>query len=261
MITLNRRLQAVSAEFTLMDGDRVHPGPPGHFVAAFYFLQAQGVRGTVAIAHLDAATRDVRRAENCTVSDLTTTPQSVSFNYLADSLPFPVPTEAAHALEWVPFQTALSREELRIQGLSPGTYQLTINDRIIATFDAADLARGINLAERSIPQLAQSRKALVILQKRWWLLGRLSIVAIIDSWVGRGLPRPITLEAIEPALATWEAELAAPPDHLQRNQPAEYRKFKPIAAELAAQASKLLAEARVAARLVAHRISLTFVIN
>ena len=261
MTTLNRRLQAKSPEFTLISGDRIHPGQPGHFVAAYYFLQAQGVRGTVAIAHLDAATSSVRRADNCIISDFTGTERSVQYTYLADALPFPVSPEAAPALDWVPFQTELNREEFRVQGLAPGTYQLKIDDQNIATFDAADLARGVNLAEFPTPQLAQARKVLELLQKRWFLIGKIRIVPMVEHHLGGDLPRPFTLEAIEPALATWEAQIAATPNHWQRNHPAEYREQKPVAAERPAQAAALLEEARAAAEPKARRISLSLLVN
>ncbi len=261
MTLLNRRLQEKSPEFTLIGGDRIHPGQPGHFAAAYYFLQAQDVRGTVAIAHLDAKTSGIRRAENCTISELTGTDRKFEFTYLPDSLPFPVPTGAIPALEWVPFQSELNREELRVQGLAAGNYQLKIDEQDIATLDAADLARGVNLALLPTPQLVQSQKVLKIMEERWALIGKLRIIAMVENSKGRELPRPITLEAMEPALAAWEVELAATPDHWQITQPMEYRKAKPTANDITQKSADLLVEARAAARPVPRRIALTLVQN
>lgn len=261
LTTLNRSLQKNDPAFTFLGGDRIHPGATGHFVVAYYFLQAQGVRGTVAIAHLDAKTGGIRKAAHCEVTALTATPQTVSFDYLAAALPFPIPEDAAAALDWIPFQSELNREELRVRGLAAGSYQLQIDEQEIATLAATDLARGINLAELGTPQLAQAREVLEILKKRWELIARLRAIATVEYQLGNDLPRPIAVAVLEAPLAIWEAELAAEANHWQGKLPAEYRVWKPTEAAIRTQADDLLRQARAAAQPVLRRIKLTLVEN
>lgn len=262
LTALNHRLQADNPAFTLISGDRVHPGAPGHFAAAFHFLKAQGVSGDVTRIQIDAARRTATRTESSRVSDLAISDTSVAFTYTADSLPLFIPPEATPALAWIPFQSELNREELRFTGLAPGAWQLAIDGEAITLLDSAALAEGFNLADFATPQRAQARRVFDLLQKRWELLGRLRLIAAIEHQHAGNLPRPLTVAALAPAIDAWALKLAAEsPTHWQRKHPEQYREWKPAENELRAEAEILLRQARAAAAPLPRKITLTRVVD
>jgi hypothetical protein len=55
-------------------------------------------------------------------------------------------------------QEALNQEPLRVTGLAPGQYKLSIDDDVIGTFAASALAAGINLADYPTPMLHQAQR-------------------------------------------------------------------------------------------------------
>ena len=258
LTTLSRTLQATEPTFTLISGDRVHPGAPGYLVMAYQVLLAQGVNGEVAVVNLNGTNGSVRLAANCEVKDVVATPQSVTFTYTARSLPFPVPSAAAPALKWIPFQTALNREELRVRGLAPGNYRLEIDQEVVGELSAANLDRGVNLAELSTPQLKQAQGVLQTLETRWDLMNRLRLIAAVEYEHGSKLSQPIAVKAMEPAITAWEAKLAGTPaNHWQRKHPAQYREWKPTQREIQMQADELLREARTKAEPKPRKVTLT----
>jgi hypothetical protein len=50
----------------------------------------------------------------------------------------------------------LDQQPLKVTGLKPSTYQLTIDSEVIGTFTDAELAKGINLANYGTPMRGQS---------------------------------------------------------------------------------------------------------
>ena len=256
LTTLNRSLQIADPTFTMISNDRVHPGAPGYLAIAYEFLHAQGVNTEVAIVHV-GATGAVRLAGNCEVSEVSATPESVAFTYTARSLPFPVPAGAVPALKWIPFQSSLNREELRVRGLAAGNYKLEIDQQVVGELSAADLERGVNMAELPTPQLKQAQAVLATLEKRWELMNRLRTIAMVEYQHGGKLPRPVSAEAIEPILAAWEATL--PPGHWQGKMPGQYRESKPAQGAIRAQADELLQQARTEAAPIPRKIALTLI--
>jgi lysophospholipase L1-like esterase len=168
MTEIMLKQQQKDSTFTLTGSDRIHPGNAGHFVMAWLFLKQQGLTGKpVADMVLDAAHPTVIKSENCTLSDLSGTPQDIHFNYLAKSLPFPTdtvprlwgnPSAQSQALSVIPFTEQMNKEELTVKGLSPGGYVLTIDDKPIGQWTAEDLAKGINLATLPTPMRTQAER-------------------------------------------------------------------------------------------------------
>ena len=96
---LSQRVQADDPSFTLTMDDRIHPDNDGHMVMAYLYLKAQGMAGKkVADVRIDAARRRVLTAENCRVDNLHGNSREVSFDYLAEALPYPLDT-VAHGWE------------------------------------------------------------------------------------------------------------------------------------------------------------------
>ncbi len=170
------RIQADDPMFSLSFGDRVHPDNDGNMMMAYLFLKAQGFSGKkVADLDIDAASAKVRFAENCTVSNVSRTKRGISFDYLAESLPYPLDTlhrglgsrPQSMVDRLVPFTEDMNQERLKVSGLK-GEYGLYIDDQFLGTWSAEDLAEGINLAELTwSPQYQQALEVMYLNEMRW----------------------------------------------------------------------------------------------
>ncbi|RFZ91795.1 hypothetical protein D0C36_10095 [Mucilaginibacter conchicola] len=176
MDQLNKKYQVTDPNFTLSgSNDRVHPESYGHLVWAYLFLCNQGLKDMeVADFTVDAANAKALAAVNCNISNVKGNAQSLSFDYLANSLPFPVDEEkhngdhhpASYALNYVPFTDDLNKEMLKVQSLN-GTYELKIDDKAMGRFSAADLAKGVNMALiTNTPQYQQALQILKLNEER-----------------------------------------------------------------------------------------------
>jgi lysophospholipase L1-like esterase len=137
--------------------DRVHPNPFGHMVIAYFILKAQGVPGIVAMVSVDSGEKRVVTAENCAVSNLEVKDGSLSFDYHAKSLPFPVSQEYKDSLAVVPWDE-LNREIIQIKGLPAGKYRLRASGLDAGVFGAADFAAGVNIAGLPTPNRSRAEE-------------------------------------------------------------------------------------------------------
>jgi len=179
MVDINAREQKVDSAFSFCGWDRVHPTTDGHMVMAYLFLKAQGFSGKpVADIVIDSKTGTIDLAENCNISSLQATPTSVTFNYKANSLPYPIDGKRydnetksqADALKVIPFMEEMNREGLAIKGLGNGYYNLKIGNRVIKRYTAQELARGINMAElKDTPQYQKALRIMEMNERRWRL--------------------------------------------------------------------------------------------
>ncbi|QXV66729.1 SGNH/GDSL hydrolase family protein [Mucilaginibacter sp. 21P] len=176
MDRLNKQYQQTDPNFTLSgSNDRVHPESYGHLVWAYLFLCNQGLKGMeVADFTVDAANAKAVTSVNCSISNVKGNAQAISFDYLANSLPFPVDEEkhngdhhpASYALNYVPFTDDLNKEVLKVRSLD-GNYELKIDDKSMGHFSAADLAKGVNVALiTNTPQYQQALQILKLNEER-----------------------------------------------------------------------------------------------
>lgn len=184
MARINAEAQARDPSFTITGADRVHPGEPGHMVMTYLFLKSQGLPGIVAGIDVDAVSGK-SRGERCTLTNVETGGNTVSFDCLAESLPFPVGSRAVPALALVPFMADLNREPITITGLDPGRYELLIDGELVLEAGADELSRGVDLAlnERT-PQYRQSHKAKAIRDHRHDVIsGRLRTIRAVEHFM------------------------------------------------------------------------------
>lgn len=178
MINITKTEQAKDSTFTLDNDDHIHPSNEGHMVIAYLMLKAQGLAGTpVADVSIDAASDKINKSSNCTISNVKNNAGTLSFNYLAKSLPYPIDTVArsggsqtqADALKVVPFMKDFNQEMLTITGLKGGTqYRLVIDSTIIGTWPSEAFASGINLASYpNTPQYQQATALMYLNEDRW----------------------------------------------------------------------------------------------
>ncbi len=177
MTEINIREQAGDSTFTLTGNDRIHPGNAGHMVMAYLFLKNQGLGNKpVADVQIDAAGSKVTKAENCSVTGLSAGNGAVQFNYLANSLPYPIdtisrmwdnPRPQSGASKVIPFYQEFNREMLTVKGLKDGNYELKIDSVVIGQWTGSELATGINLAaEASTPEYEQAMAVLWLNEER-----------------------------------------------------------------------------------------------
>lgn len=170
MTVINEREQKKDPKFTLTGTDRIHPGNAGHFAMAWLFLKAQGLTGTVvADVDINATKGKLVKALNSKVTNLKSTTTKLSFDYKANSLPFPTDTisrvwestqKQSDALKVIPFEDEFNKELLTVTGLKPNNqYILSIDGQKINQWNGAAFAKGINLAVLSnTPQYKQALK-------------------------------------------------------------------------------------------------------
>jgi lysophospholipase L1-like esterase len=168
MTVINEREQKTNPGYTNTGTDRIHPGSAGHFIMAYLFLKTQGLDGKIADVFIDAAKGKTIRSENASISAVKMSGTGISFDYLAKSLPYPIDTVPrvwmttqvqTEALNVIPFVKEFDEELLAVTGLKSKNYQVKIDNTVIGSWSAEELAKGINLAAvKSTPQYQQALK-------------------------------------------------------------------------------------------------------
>ena len=168
MKTINLAQQKANPEFTLVGGDRIHPGDVGHFVMAYEFLKAQNVPQLVSSVVIDAGMPKKVKVENTEISFIKITDDNVQFKLHDRALPFPVENNAKKALELAAFMAEMNQQILQIKNLPAGDYEILISGQIVDTASSQQLAAGINLAENTnTPMYKQALEVADLNNQRW----------------------------------------------------------------------------------------------
>lgn len=154
MNEINTKHQQADSAFTLIGKDRIHPGPMGHLVMAYLFLNQISAPQDVWRLSIDAKSKKVLEQKNTEASNLTTTPAGLSFSNKEMALPFPLIEDAKVGYDLVPFISRLNQQVLQTQNLAAGNYTLNINSTDVGTYSQSDLEKGVNLA--TIPATPQN---------------------------------------------------------------------------------------------------------
>lgn len=193
MTAINREWQKADTNFSLTPYDRIHPDYAGHMVMAYLFLKAQGMANRpVADFAVNARTKAVNKSVNCTISNVAGNDSKISFDYLANSLPYAFDTvqfkggwgqhnRQIEGTKYVPFMQEFDKEMLSVKGLKSGTYKLIMDGQEIGQWDAKDLEAGINLAEQTYtPEYQQSLAIMHMNEERWEIEKRLRNYAYVE---------------------------------------------------------------------------------
>jgi lysophospholipase L1-like esterase len=138
--------------------DRIHPGAPGCLLMAGELLKAWSAPAVVSAVAIDAATGQVSKADNTTVSDLQTG-ASISWSQADKALPMPLDLKdpvSVLATRSSDFVESLNQQTLKITGLRASNYILKIDSQEIATLSREALAEGVNLAVMQTPMVRQA---------------------------------------------------------------------------------------------------------
>jgi lysophospholipase L1-like esterase len=257
MAAINTEQQRRNPRFSIVGPDRVHPTPPGHLVMAYEFLKAQKVPAVVSQIRIDATTRKTGPLVNCSIEKLTFKADEIRFVCHENALPFPVEAHAAPALELVPFTRDLNQQTLKVRGLPPGDYALSIDGQTVRTFSAANLGEGVNLAvEPDAPQLRQAQKVLAALQLKWKAQGALRGIAFIEHNLWPNADRPLQPNQISTELDAGLEKIAAGNPSWRAQLKKNYLEAKPREAELKRELEAAVATARSTAQTQPHEFAL-----
>ena len=158
MTALNLEQQKKDPKYTLVGGDRVHPGSQGLLMMAWLFLKTQGVSPIVSKVAVDAPAGRATESINAEVTAISKKDGGVIFTVLAEALPFPIDPGAKSMLAMIPIEKDLNQELLSVSGLAEGGYVLQIDEAVAGHYTAKELAQGINLGfNEATPQFKQAQ--------------------------------------------------------------------------------------------------------
>ena len=190
IVAVQKKINETAPEWTFTSNDRIHPEQDTQMLMASIFLESQGFKGNkVADIRLDARGKKVSLQENCEISSLTVDGNTVSFDYLARSLPYPLDTiprgwmitrTQADVEKLIPFNETMNQELLAVDGLK-GDWALTIDGVELGTWSAQEWEKGINMAELTFsPQYQQALEVMHLNEYRWEIERSLRIYAWIQ---------------------------------------------------------------------------------
>lgn len=156
---LKRAVQINSAEATKLIPDRVHPSPAIHLIMAESLLKAWRAPAAVSDVEINASSHRVTQAAGATVTNW----KGMEWDCIEKVLPMPLDWDdplVALAMQSSDFVEALDQETLRVDGLPPGKWQLTIDEKPVGAFTNEEWKKGVNLARLKTPMMAQAMEVL-----------------------------------------------------------------------------------------------------
>lgn len=189
-----------------MQGDPVHPGPPGQLMMAAALLKDLGAETFVSHAALEASGKIVE-AKGCQIEKVEATPVMLKFDRLDEAGPLPIPDQTAAVMPLYPAIAELSDYTLAVKGLGAGNYQLSIDGvPVFAPLPASDWEKGVNLAELAYrPLKTDSKVNAIVAQGRAILTAVAAKESLVGQW--RALSQRAHADGAAPSLKTELAEL------------------------------------------------------
>lgn len=178
MVELAKELQTKDSTYSFCPQDRIHPDKDGQMVMAWLFLKAQGLSGKkVAAFDVNAKRRKAVSVENCSISSIEGGRNGISFDYLANALPYPCDSISEHgwgnihsqrdAMKIIPFVEEFNQEILKVTGLDEGNYLFEIDGQAIDVLSSKALAEGVNMATYTdTPQYRQASMIMYLNEER-----------------------------------------------------------------------------------------------
>lgn len=178
MVELAKSIQERDSTYSFCPQDRIHPDKDGQMVMAWLFLKAQGLAGKkVASFDINARRGRVVYEENCKISSIDKGREGISFDYLAEALPYPCDSIAENgwgnihsqrdAMGIIPFMEEFNQEILKVSGLEDGEYLLSIDGQPIDRLTASAIEEGVNLASyTTTPQYRQASMIMYLNEER-----------------------------------------------------------------------------------------------
>jgi lysophospholipase L1-like esterase len=186
-----------------MQGDAVHPGPPGQLMMAAALLHELGADGFVSSATVDAGGKLIE-AKGCKIENLKADGGKIEFDRQDERSAFPIPDDARQVVAFYPTILDLSQYLLKVPGLKEGAYSLKINGVATAVVSARELEAGVNLtAFGAAPQSKEVNP--IVAQARAILSAVAAKEGIVGQW--RALSQRAHAAGADPALKEQLAAL------------------------------------------------------
>jgi lysophospholipase L1-like esterase len=203
----------------LLVPDRIHPDTIAHWVMAQAVLKGWNAPALVSSVTIDAHAAMAAETTNASVDGVEETKEGLGWTETESALPLPFNEKnAIHGLllQLTDIEQQLNEEPLRITGLDAGEYRLTIDDRSIGTFSAAELGAGINLARYSTPMRDQAQQVAWIVADRDAARTVQIRMLIGKADTGATEGKPDLLDAFQASEETRIYEAATPKPHRYR---------------------------------------------
>ena len=208
--------------------DRIHPGDGGHLTMAEALLKAWNAPSVVSAVEIDGG--KAVRAENARVSGLSGSPEKGwTWTQTDGALPFPINLDdpaVRLVVDSSDFVQALDQQTVRVGGLA-GRYALTIDGKAAGTFDAAQLASGVNLATLDTPMRDQAWRVFWLVRnhgevhQQLWRSLRMNLFLAGDDGAPKAKQAAFdALDKYDEALDLAARKAAQPKPHLYRLVPA-----------------------------------------
>jgi lysophospholipase L1-like esterase len=186
---LTIRQRRVDPKFTFIT-DAVHPDAPGQVVMAVAILadvDASRLVSSIEIA-IDAAGYPQVAAQNGKLIGIEFDGRKLGFSFHSAALPWVLPKEAEPGFRLTRAGHRLTRETIRVVGLNPGSYALTIDGRIVGAYSHSDLAKGVELQEnQQTPQYRQALAVAMLNKER----NEKAVRPLRDLWLAKKLHRVV----------------------------------------------------------------------
>jgi lysophospholipase L1-like esterase len=143
----------------LMIPDRIHPAEIGHWIMAAQLLSTWHVDPIVSSVTLTADEARALDAEKTTITQLKKTAAGLEWMQQDRALPLPFDYNNGMIALLLKISNIaqVDQQNLRVEGLTTGQYQLLIDGKMVATFSSQELKAGINLALYKTPMVNQAR--------------------------------------------------------------------------------------------------------
>jgi lysophospholipase L1-like esterase len=162
LLTMQERKK--DASFTLIQ-DAVHPGAAGQVVMAFAVLNDMHVNRVVSTLTANTNGKNwTVRSTGGKVDGIGDADQ-LSFVFQAECLPWVLPEEANLGYVLTKAGHKMSNERIRVTGLSPGKYQLKIDDALVGTYTHSQLGAKVELQSNAKTPQYQQALAVAMLNK------------------------------------------------------------------------------------------------
>jgi len=138
------RMQSEGATKVIPFGDGFHTASPGGLLMAHAILT--GLHAPALVSNVEiAAAGGQPKTQACTVENVKADADGVAFDRTDEALPLPVQNDWVSLLPYVNELKDLNWCGLKVTGLTPGKYGLTIDGKDSGSFTAEQLAAGVNL--------------------------------------------------------------------------------------------------------------------
>ncbi len=165
-LTLEQR--KTDPDFTMIK-DSVHPDPPGQLVMAFAIIEQMGLRGGISNIQVTVNPNGQAKVQGSggEATAVENEQGRVAFTWTATSLPWVVPGAAQSGAEMLKLGHRASREGFEVHGLSPGKYELSIDDHPVGSYTNVQLERHIELqSNEKTPQYQQAMQVAELNRQR-----------------------------------------------------------------------------------------------